>query len=539
MTVDYYTSTDVIPTYLGNPNIKARGVKMKLTDTEESELIRCAVDPVYFIETYVKIVHIDHGLVPMKLYPYQRKIVDDYLHNPKIIMSMSRQAGKTSVAFAILLHYIIFNSSKKVGLLANKESAAIEILDRVKMGYEHLPLWLQHGVIGWAKKRIELDNGCIIIAAATKGASIRGQSCAFLYIDEMAFVDNWEDFSASVLPTISSGRNSRLMMSSTPNGLNAFYSYTEKAKKGENGFALYEVPWHEVPGRDEAWKQEMLDNLDGDEQRFKVEYELEFMGSSGTLISGSKLKSLIPAVMNPLTNNDGLSVYEQPQKGHLYTLVADVARGTGNDYSAFHVIDITQTPFKQVAVYRDNTILPPDYAEVVNRIARIYNEAFVLVEINDIGGAVPDILFDTYEYENILCTESKGRAGKVVNFGSAKSDRGIRTTTTVKALGCSILKMLIENDQLIIVDAETVAEFTTFSKKGNSFEAEKGKHDDLVMGLVLFAWLSKQAFFKELNDSDIMAALKQRTDEQLEEMLMPFGFNSNDSDEWDDTPSGF
>lgn len=356
-------------------------------------------------------------------------------------------------------------------------------------------------------------------------------NCAFLYIDEHAFIENYDDFAASVLPTISSGKDSRLMITSTPNGLNHFYSILEKAKRGINGFDYTEVPWSEVPGRDEAWKQNTLENLNFDMDRFRVEYECEFMGSSGTLISGTALRNMVAGSEIPINSNEGLRVYSNPEKGHAYALIADVSRGYGGDYSAFQVIDITKMPFVQVAAFSDNLILPPDYAEVINRVGRLYNDACVLVEVNDIGEQVTDELFATYEYENILSTEPKGRAGTVVNFGSSRARRGVRTTSNVKSLGCSVLKMLIENNQLILYDANTITELSTFSKKGDSFAAEAGKHDDLVMGLVLFAWLSKQDFFKQLNDTDIMVALKQKSSEDMDAMFMPFGFNNNDPDD--------
>lgn len=527
---------DNIETYNGNPNLKARDVVIQYTEEQHAEIIRCTIDPIYFIEKYVKIVHVDHGVIPMKLYDFQKEIIRAAIGNRRVIVNASRQVGKTTVATAIILHYILFNNDKRVGLLANNESSAIEILSRIQLSYEHLPLWIQAGVVSWAKKQITLDNGCKVIAAATKGASIRGRSVSLLYIDEHAHIENYEAFASGVLPTISSGKETKLLLTSTPLGLNHFYSIFTKAKKGLNGFIPIEVPWYKVPGRDAAWKKQTLEELNHDLAKFAQEYEIEFMGSSGTLISGDTLKSLIDAPY--ISSVDGFTVYEKPERGHSYTIVCDVSRGSGGDYSAFQVIDITSMPFKQVATYRCNTILTPDYAEVIFRAGVMYNMAYILVEINDIGGEVANLLFNDHEYEHLLCTENKGRAGKVVNFGSSKSERGIRTTTSVKALGCTVLKMLIEQQQLIINDLDTISELLTFSKKGKSYEAESGKHDDTVMCLVLFAWLSQQEFFKALNDLDVMNALKSKNEEDYDGMFMPFGFNSNEGF-MDDGPSIF
>ena len=342
-----------------------------------------------------------------------------------------------------------------------------------------------------------------------------------------AFVENWDDFAASVLPTISSGKTTKLLYTSTPNGLNHFYDYYQSAKKGISDFGLIEVKWNEVPGRDEEWKEEVLATLNYDEQRFAVEYEIEFMGSSGTLIAGQMLKRLLKDVKQPIHNNPGYNyrVYEEPKKGHRYCMTVDVSRGKGLDYSAFTLIDSTQIPYKVVATFKNNLITPTDFASFIYQTLKGYNDAMVLIEINDIGGQIGDILFFDYGYENIIHTESAGAKGKRVSsgFGSSNIDRGIRTSKTVKTLGCSMLKLLIEQEKLIIPCKEAVSELTVFSKKGNSYEAEQGWNDDLVMCLVLFAWLSSDSFFKNLNEHDVMHTLRDLSEEQIYDSLVPFG----------------
>lgn len=433
----------------------------------------------------------------------------------------------TTVAVAIILHYILFNEYKVVALLANKADTAREIMNRIQIAYEALPDWLQSGVEEWNKGSLTLENGCKVIAAATSSSAIRGKSISLLYCDEVAFIENWEEFSASILPTISSGETTKMLFSSTPNGLNHFYAIFSGAKENINGWAWVEVPWTRVPGRDDNWKEEALQQLNYDQQKFAQEYEMEFQGSSGTLIDGSTLKSLTKKI--PLHESQGLAVYTKPEKDHTYVCIADVSRGKGLDYSAFHIIDVTSMPYKQVVTYRNNFVTPVDYADIIFRTTKSYNDAYVLVEINDIGGQVSDTLHFDFEVETLLYTESAGRAGKRISGGFGSNvDKGIRTTKQVKSIGCSILKLLVEQKQLLISDFNTINELSTFSKKGSSYEAEPGCHDDLVMGLVLFAWLSTQAFFKDITDINTMMKLREKSDEEIMDELLPFGFTYDD-----------
>jgi hypothetical protein len=510
-------------TYNGNQLLKRKGVQIQWTHDQVTEFVKCSRDPIYFAEKYIQIVHVDHGLIPMQLYDYQREIIEKITNNRRAAVVTSRQAGKTTTAVAVILHFILFQEHKTVALLANKGDAAREILDRIKIAYEALPQWMQQGVVEWNKGSVQFENGCKIIAAATSSSGIRGKSVSFLYIDETAFVENWDEFFASVFPTISSGDTTKILLTSTPNGLNHFYKTCEGAREGTNGYEFVEVFWSDVPGRDEKWKLETLQSMDFDHEKFAQEYECRFIGSSGTLIEGNKLKALVPR--EPLIQNGGITMYERPNDDGIDACVVDVSRGKGLDYSAFQIIDITKMPYNQVCVYRDNYITPAEYAEVIYRTSKSYNDATVLVEINDIGEQVSELLHFDFEYENILFTESAGRSGKRISAGfSKRCDKGIRTTKTVKSVGCSILKLLIEQDQLIINDFQTIQELSTFSRKRNSYEAESGAHDDLVMCLVLFAWLSDQAYFKEMTDINTLIQLREKSEQEMMENLLPFGF---------------
>ena len=515
--------------YLGNTYLKRANEVHEFTPEQIKEYMKCAEDPIYFAENYIKIVHVDKGFVPFEMYDYQKDITQKITNNRRFAVLTARQSGKTTTATAVILHYILFNEFKTVAILANKGDAAREVLSRVQLAYEALPKWMQQGIEEWNKGNITLENGCKIYAGTTTSSAIRGKSISFLYLDEVAFIEGFDEFFASVYPTISAGETTKLLMTSTPNGLNHFWKTCKGAREGTNGYEFVEVMWNDVPGRDEKWKNETLEALDFDEEKFRQEYCCQFLGSSGTLIDGSKLKEL--AYSRPIAENQGLTQYEAVQEGHAYVMTVDVSRGKGLDYSTFNVIDVTQMPYKQVCVYRDNMVAPVDFASIIYRIGLMYNESSVLIEINDIGEQVSDVLLMDYGYENLLYTENAGRSGKRISAGFGKRvDNGIRTTKSVKSIGCTILKMLIEQNQLIVQDYNTIQELSRFSKKGSSYEAESGSHDDLVMNLVIFSWLSDQTFFKDLTDINTLLKLRQKTEEQIEEELLPFGFIDDGSE---------
>lgn len=513
--------------YNGNPLLKRTNEAISWTPDMVSEYVKCSKDPVYFIETYMKIINVDKGLINFKLYSYQKDIINSFANNRFNIITTARQAGKSTTTCGFILWYILFNTEKTVALLANKGDTAREILSKIQLAYQHLPKWLQQGSKEWNKGSFELENNSRVIAAATSSDAIRGYAINLLFIDEAAFIQNWEDFFTSVYPTISSGQETKVALVSTPNGLNHFYSIWVNAIEKRNQYNHIRVSWQDVPGRDEKWKNETLAAMNFDMEKFEQEHCCEFLGSSGTLIAGWKLKELIH--QPPISEKDGLTQYKKPVEGRIYTMLCDVSRGKGLDYSAFQLLDVTSMPYQQVAVYRNNSITPIDYAEVIHRVAKGYNNASVMVEINDIGEQVSHSLHYDFGYENVLFTENAGRSGKRVTmgFGGKGLDKGIRTTKIVKSIGCSILKLLVEQNQLIINDFNTINEFSTFSKKGNSYEAEPQKHDDLVMCLVLFAWLSEQQYFKDYTNINTLMSLREKTEEDMEQDMAPFGFIMN------------
>jgi len=510
--------------YKGNVLLKKSNQSIEWTQELVQEYVKCSENPVYFIETYMKIINVDQGLVSFKLYDYQKEMITSFKDNRNSIITTARQAGKSTTTCGFILWYIIFNPEKTVALLANKGDTAREILGRVQLAYQHLPKWLQQGVNEWNKGSFVLENNSRVIASATSTSAIRGYSINLLFIDEAAFIDNWEEFFTSVYPTISSGSESKIILVSTPNGLNHFYSTWVNALEQRNGYNAILVDWQKVPGRDENWKQQTLAGMNFDLEKFDQEYNCEFLGSSGTLIAGWKLKELVH--QTPVIEKEGLIQYFEPKKGHVYMMVCDVSRGKGLDYSAFQLVDVTMMPYQQTCVYRNNAVTPIDYADVIHRVAKAYNNAAVLVEINDIGEQVSHSLHYDFGYEHILFTENAGRSGKriTLGFGGKSADKGIRTTKIVKSIGCSILKLLIEQNQFIVNDFHTINELSTFSKKGTSYEAEPGRHDDLVMCLVLYAWLSDQDYFREYTNINTLNSLRDKTEEDIEQDLAPFGF---------------
>ena len=501
-------------------------MKYDFTEDQIGEYIKCSTDPIYFIKNYFKIVTVDEGLVAFDLWDFQEDMVNKFNENRFVICKMPRQTGKSTVIIAYLLHYCLYNQDVRVGVLANKGQTARELLSRWRMAYENLPLWLQQGVVVWNKGDIELENGSKIIASSTSSSAIRGGTYNIIFLDEFAFVpDNIsEEFFRAVYPTISSGKTTKVLIVSTPNGMNQFYRMWKDATEGRNGYVPIDVHWSRVPGRDDKWKEETIRNTS--EEQFRIEFETEFIGSSDTLISTNKLRSLV--FTNPPWNKNGLSIWEKPEDGRFYFLCADVARGAGKDYSAFTVIDITEIPYKMVARYRSNDITTLLYPTVIQKVASDYNMAYVLCEVNDIGGQIADILHYEMEYDNMLSSTFKGRSGQVLSAGFSKStEMGVRTTAAVKRIGCRILKNLIEEDQLIIPDFDTIAELTTFSVKGKSYQATEGNHDDLVMTLVLFSWVANQNYFKDLMDLDLRTRMYEERIKNLEEELTPFGIISD------------
>jgi len=508
--------------YLGNPNLKGIGVSVDWTPEAVEEYKKCTESPLYFIKNYVQIVNVDRGLVKFDMWDFQEDMVNHFHDERFVICKMPRQTGKSTTIISYLLHYILFNPEVNVAVLANKGAVARELLSRLQLAYEHLPKFLQQGVTVWNKGNIELENGSKILASATSGSAVRGSSFNIIFLDEFAHVPNTiaESFFTSVYPTISSGETTKVFIVSTPLGMNLFYKMWVDAEEKRNNYIPIEVHYTQVPGRDEKWKLETIKNTS--ESQFNQEFLCEFLGSTRTLIDPSKLRSMV--FKKPIFSNNNIDVYEEPIKKATYCMIVDTAQGKGQDFSAFSVFDVSQIPYRQVAKYRDNKISPMLYPNIIYQVGMKYNTAFTLLEINDMGSQVAEALHYDLEYENVMITSMKGRAGQQIGGGFSKNIQlGIRTSKQLKRIGCATLKEMIETDKLIVPDFETIAELTTFASKHNSYEAEEGSHDDLAMTLVIFAWLVQQRYFKDMTDLDLRQKMYEDFEEQFEQDMLPFG----------------
>ena len=517
--------------YLGNPNLKKTNTPVEFTKENIIEYGKCAEDPLYFIKNYVQIVSLDHGLVPFEMYGFQEGMVSTMHDNRFSIFKLPRQSGKSTIIISYLLHYALFNANVNIAVLANKSITARDILSRLQLAYENLPKWMQQGIIAWNKGNIELENGSKIIAAATSSRAIRGGSYNIIFLDEFAFVPSnvAEQFFASVYPTITSGQNTKVIIVSTPHGMNMFYKIWVDAQEKRNDYIPIDVHWSEVPGRDEECKKETIRNTS--ESQFNSEFECEFLGSIDTLVSPVKLKQL--TYRTPIHSHAGIDVHVRPEKDRIYMLTADVSRGTANDYSAFVVFDVTEIPYKVVAKFRDNEIKPLLFPTKIHEVAKAYNNAYVMIEVNDIGEQVANTLQFDLEYENLVMASMRGRAGQILGagFSGGRAQLGVRTTKAVKKIGCSNLKQLIEDSKLIIEDYDCVNELSTFIIKGASYAADDGCNDDLVACMFMFGWATDQTYFKELTDNDIRMTMMKEQQDALEQDMAPFGFIVNGIDD--------
>lgn len=510
--------------YQGNPRLKIKNVRQSWTKEQLAEYMKCKNDPIYFIETYCKIVHPDDGIINLNLRDYQKELVSKFHNNRFVVCMQSRQTGKSTTASSYILHYVLFNSSKTVGILANKGETAREILGRIQLAYEHLPKWLQQGVVEWNKGSCVLENNSRILAAATTGTAIRGYTFSYLFIDEAAFINEhiWDDFYKSVYPTISSGKETKITLVSTPNGYNHFYKIWTNAEEGNNSFVTHLVTWQQVPGRDEEWMKETIRNTT--QHDFEQEHNCSFQGSANTLINMHTLANM--ACRNPIFSKDGLDILEKPDKKDVYVLVGDVAEGVGGDYSTLVVFKISGDIYKIVAKFRSNQISTLLFPDIIYRLGKDYNNAYVLLETNGPGKQVADSLFGELEYENVLTSKLGGPKGQRIDggFGPGGSRLGIKTTTVVRRIGCNLLKTLIEEKKLLVEDVDIIQELSVFVHRKGKYQADSGYHDDLAMCLVLFSWLSNEKYFKDLNDLDIRSSLFKDQIKQIEEELTPFGF---------------
>lgn len=521
--------------YRDNPLLKRAGVEHAYTQEEVDEYIMCAKDPVYFAMKYIKIVNVDEGLMPFRMWDFQKEMIRTYHENRFSITKCPRQVGKTTTSVAYLLWVTLFQDSQNIAVLANKGSLARDILAKYQLAYENLPMWLQQGVVTWNKGNVELENGSKIIAASTSSSAVRGGAFNIVFLDEFAFVPGniANEFFNSVYPVISSGKTTKIIIVSTPNGMNLFYKLWMDAIGKKNGYKTFEIHWSMVPGRDEKWKEETIKNTS--EEQFRQEFECEFLGSTNTLISGSKLAQLV--YKEPIVKHEMLDIYEYPIKGdeersadHIYAITVDPAEGRNLDASSFTVFDVSAVPYRQVAKYNSSSISPVLFPTVIYNTAKLFNDAYVLIEINNTP-QIADTLHQDLEYENVVKIETGNKKAQAMGTGFGRGIQlGLKMSPQVKRIGCSNLKTLIENDKLIINDFDTISQLTTFVSSHSSFKAEEGSNDDIVMTLVMFAWMTTQQYFKEIVNHDLRKQMQLEMLNQSDEEMPSFGIFDDGTD---------
>ena len=498
--------------YLGNPNVKRDGVLQQWTPDLLQEYKKCMDNPVYFVENYVKVISLDDGMVPFVLYPYQKDMFKQFQENRFNVVLACRQSGKSISACAYLLWYVLFNPEKTVAILANKGATAREMLNRITLMLENIPFFLQPGSKALNKGSLEFSNNSRIIAAATSGSSIRGMSVNLLYLDEFAFVERAAEFYTSTYPVISAGKDTKVIVTSTANGIgNQFHKIWEGAVQQINEFKSFRVDWWDVPGRDEKWKEQTVANTS--QLQFDQEFGNTFFGTGDTLINADTLLNLRAKPPKRYMEGGLLKIYEEPIKDHDYVMTVDVSKGRGQDYSTFTLIDISVRPFAQVAVYRNNTISPLLFPNVIYKYAKPYNDAYVVVESNDQGSVVCNGLYHDLEYEN-MHVESSVKANAI----------GIEINRKTKRLGCSAIKDILETKRLTINDDSTILEISTFEAKGQSYEASDGNHDDLMMNLVLFGYFVSTQYFSDMTDINLKQMMFEQKMQEIENDVVPFGF---------------
>lgn len=505
--------------YLGNPLLKRAGEQIPYTPEHVKEYEKCARDPIYFAK-YVTIINVDNGKQKIKLYDYQKDAIRSYKKNRLNITCSCRQSGKTTTLVVFFLWYVLFHKDVSIAILANKNATAKMILARIQLAYMHLPKFLQQGIMdgGWNKQSIFLENGCRIVAAATSSDSIRGDSFNIVYVDEAAFIraSIWKEFWNSTFPTISSGKTTKAILVSTPNGQNHFYDIWEKAKDGTNGYVPFEINWWDVPGRDENWKKMQIAATS--EEAFAQEYGNSFLWSEFALVSGETITRLEKNAAKPILFSKDMKVFKNPEKGHRYIMSVDVAN-EGIDNSTFTLIDITQYPYEEVVCFKKN--LPYlMFPKVIAEVATAYNDAAILIESNDIGQALIHALNNDYEL-NLISTRATLDDGRPHNRVAYRL--GQRTTAKTKLGGCLNLKTYLETGKLIMNNLDFFRELRSFVRNttGSYAADDPNIHDDLVMAAVNLSWYMGTKSFKVLYDETLSEEIRRAYEEEIEESILP------------------
>jgi len=449
------------------------GRKIEFTALMLQELARCAADITYFAEKYYTIIHPVRGEEIIKLFPFQREMIENMKNNRQNIFMAARQLGKTTCASIYLLWFAIFNPSKTIAILANKQSTAVSIVDDIKKGYEMLPAWMKPGVKKYDQLELKFENESRIFARATSEDAIRGESVSLLFCDEFAFVPEniAEQFWVSNYPTLSTGGN--IVVVSTPNGTaGKFYQLWKSATSRENKtWKAMKITWDRHPDRDEAWKESQIQSIG--KVKFAQEYACSFTGSSYTLIDGETLEQM-KATDPPFYPEEGFYMWKKPVTDRLYLVSCDVAKGANTDFHVANVFDATDWhtngKIEQVAMFRRNDISVFDFKDKVLQISRKYNNAVAIVENNHLGHVLVQNLYYEEGYDNTWYDYDKG-------------EYGVNGNVKTKPLALTYFKEDIESKKMIIHAQDMITELSYFEEvKTGVFQARQGRnfHDDTV-----------------------------------------------------------
>ena len=468
----------------GNPNLRGNGEQIEYSEQMIQEYIRCKEDIFHFAETYFKIISIDEGERTIELREYQKKILKTITNPDKRFFAVlsGRQIGKSTISTIYLLHTLLFNADQTIAIATNKEPTSMEILKRVAFAYQNLPLFLQAGIITFNKKQIECDNNSRIIISSTTSSSLTGHSISLLYLDEFSKIpENMaRDFQDSVFPTIYSAKKSRILIVSTPKGMNHWYNIWCGAVDNTNGFVPIKINWREIPGRDEKFKSDIIQKYGL--LHWRQEYAAVFIGTSQTLIDPDVLEQHRPKEPIEYRYGYSLKIYELPKKGCLYAIGVDVSQGVGADNSAMQILKInSKNSIEQVATYTSNDISVDNFAERCIEVSKLYNEAILVIENNGFGAIVITRIWWGFEYENVFCPSSKE-----IGFSAQKA---------TKFNGNVALRRYFDNRWISISDTETIFELSRYEEvKDNIFKAAGGAKDDRVMSLLWVVYYVESYF---------------------------------------------
>lgn len=475
--------------YRGSKNVPIAGAQYPWTPAMIEELRKCKEDIIYFAENFFYIVNIDRGKEKIKLYDAQKRVLLSLVNNRFAVVLSCRQAGKSTLLTIFALWMVCFNADYRAAIVANKETTAINIFKRIRMAYEQLPNYIKPGVKDYAKTGMTLGNDSSILVSTTTTTSIRGDTLNCVLIDEVGFIETHllEEFWSSVIPAISSGKTSKILLVSTPNGTtNKFYEIYSGAEQGKLGqWKAERIDWWDIPGRDEEWKQTMVEAL-GSEEKFLQEFGNVFLDNNQCAIGAVVIERFKKEKLPPIWTSDDKEyvIYEKPSPDRLYVIGVDVGEGIGRAASVAQILDVTDLQeIKQVAVYGSSVVEPYHFANKLNILGHSWGLPPILIERNNCGAQVIDALYHNNKYEKIV---SYNKISELDKYNRTRN-LGVLSHTNIKFDGIQNMRYWVNHLQTVKVnDPTTISEFETFVRQPNGLYKKKNDdhYDDRIMALV-------------------------------------------------------